>query len=389
MRQDKAGPSVSGALAAELRTEVIHDPLRVERLAAEWDALEGVAVGPTLYASRAYMMAAWAHLRRPDDRWWVVTVRDARSDMLVGALPLWGRSERRAGVPITVLIHPGILEGERPGVLSSIDPDRVWSAAWAALRARRSHWHRWDLRELDDGAWPLQWARSSEARKRWAGWRLRVAMDTAAPWRAPSDPWPTAWSGDLPTGTVLEVISEARALEAAWPRYLALEQQMRAAGVPMAGTVQACAGAADLYAQWWPTLAAQGRVQLAFLRDESGGEDRVGLLRLKEPHGGALGVQPWGGEAAWLERHAAWRPGGSAATDLSALWTALQVRSEDGVALTESQRVHLPEPGSQPVPAQQLAFGRVRRTQQWSLWNLRNAVGLLMLLQSLVRSVRG
>jgi len=364
------------------RTDVLHSEADLAALRPEWQALEQRSAHAHLYVSHDYVRAAWQHLRRPGDRLWIVCVRDA-AGALVGLLPLFARTERRWGLRLTVLIHPGILEGERPGVLALHDTAPVWAAAWQALAARRRQWQGLDLRELDEGGWPLT-ALPAGSR----GWRLRRGADTQALYRRAGLALPAM--PEVPPGWRWQIVDQPQHMSAAWARYTALEAQMLAgrSAAQCAGTVQACTGADALYQDWLPRLAAQGRAQLALLSDDQG-QDQAILLRLLEPRGAA------DGGAAWLERHAAWRPGPHATTALQALWwqsqsqLQLQLQSPGGtLAGLESQRVHLPEPESGDAGALQQAYQQVRATQQLAVWNLFSIAAPVLLAQGLMARLR-
>jgi hypothetical protein len=271
---------MTSALAPHLRASVTDD---LEALATPWRELEARHVGRSLYASHGFVFAAWQHLRAQTDRLWIVRVDD-EAGRLQGVLPLWLREERRSGLSLKVLLHPGILEGERPTLLAGVAPDLVWAAIWAELLARRSEWHRLELRETDVGAFPLNAARSLSVRQ---GWVVQDLPDHASPYLASRSDRATTGAADA--GGVpfqLQVLTSPEDMPIGWARYEALEAQMLAGeGAPVrAGTAQACDGAGALYRQWLPELARAGRVQLAFALDGQG-RDLAAWLRLLEPDG--------------------------------------------------------------------------------------------------------
>lgn len=385
-------------MTSSLRSPVLraHITDDLEEWATPWRELESRHPGRNLYASHGFVSHAWRHLRADTDRLWIVRVDD-EDGRLQGVLPLWLREERRFGMRLKVLLHPGILEGERPDLLAGEDPDRVWAAAWGALLAHRHAWHRLELRETDPDAFARQAARLLSGRQ---GWWVQDDPDHAAPYRIGRG---EAHADDAPADSQVQVLTRAQDMASGWARYEALEAAMLAGeGAPAwAGTVQACSGAGALYRQWLPELARSGRVQWAFAVDAQG-QDLAGWLRLLEP-GGAMPISAGdslgsptscrraadGGGAAWLERHGAWRPDGSGPAHLRRLWAALQVDpwTEAGV---ESQCVHWPQPdGRAPDPELAPPHDLLRPTRRLRIWNLRSRVGPLLAMQRLVQRFQG
>ncbi len=387
-----------------LRATVTDD---LETWATSWRELETRHEGRGLYASHGFVSHAWRHLRSDTDRLWIVRVDDDLG-RLQGVLPLWLREERQFGVRLKVLLHPGILEGERPDLLAATDPDRVWSAAWAALLARRREWHRLELRETDAQAFAL---REAERMSVWQGWRAQASSDHAAPYWPARNTWtasggPTSERtavlppGPDPSAWRLQVLTHPEDMACGVARYEALEAAMLAgAEAPIrAGTLQASPGAGDLYRHWLPELARIGRVQWAFAVDAQG-RDLAGWLRLLEPNGarpalaGDSAASPQrsadGGGAAWLERHGAWRPDGSGPIHLHRLWWALQAAPwTDPDA--ESQCVHWPVPaGGHAGPDRAAPHDRFRETRRLRIWNLRSRVGPLLVAQQIVQRIQG
>lgn len=138
-----------------LQAEVLRGAVHFDTLAAAWQAALDRMARPSLFVTPAFLHTAWQHLAEPGDEPWFVVVR--RQGELVGLLPLLRRREPSSRVIRHVLMHMGLLGGDRPGLVHhSVPADAVWQAALAALHRERRHWQALDLRELDAAAWPVR-----------------------------------------------------------------------------------------------------------------------------------------------------------------------------------------------------------------------------------------
>jgi CelD/BcsL family acetyltransferase involved in cellulose biosynthesis len=138
-----------------LQADVLRGAAHFDTLAAAWQAAVDRMARPSLFVTPAFLHTAWQHLAEPGDEAWFVVVR--QHGELVGLLPLVRRREPSSRVIRHVLMHMGLLGGDRPGLVHHTVPaDAVWRAALAALHRERCHWQALDLRELDASAWPVR-----------------------------------------------------------------------------------------------------------------------------------------------------------------------------------------------------------------------------------------
>jgi len=145
-------PDTESSVAA-LQAEVLRGEAAFAQVRGAWQGAIGRMVRPSLFVTPQFLELSWRHLSKPGDEPWLVVVRQA--GVLVGLLPLVLRRDVQARVLRKVLVHMGESGGDRPGIVHTIEPDRVWQAALRAVVQQRKHWQVLDLRELDAGAWPL------------------------------------------------------------------------------------------------------------------------------------------------------------------------------------------------------------------------------------------
>lgn len=157
-----------------LHADVLRGAAHFDTLAPEWQAAVDRMARPSLFVTPTFLRIAWQHLAETDDEPWFVVVR--RQGELVGLLPLVRQREPSSRLLRHVLVHMGLLGGDRPGLVHTVPADAVWQAALAALQAQRRHWQVLDLRELDADAWPVRQAASRGG----AHWRCEPSTEAGA-----------------------------------------------------------------------------------------------------------------------------------------------------------------------------------------------------------------
>lgn len=352
---------------------IVRDQAGLDQAATAWDALEARARAAgrpdQLFASHRYVVAAWEHLRQPDDRLFIVLLHEKHEahedERLLAAWPLVLRAERSAGMTVQVLRPIGIWEGERPGVLSEADPDTLWPTLWQALQAHRRDWHVLDLRELDEGSWPLRQLPS-------AGlfWRVTVQPDHTAPWQPFNGRWAEHETrhGPRPTvpGAAKLVLDDPSGIVEGLSRCLAIEAAQ--SGVEGLYRLRDDPQRVAFYRSFLPRLAARGEAEVWLL--QVGGEDVAGLVR-------------WRCGAVWIERHLVQAAGWQGAAAGSALLVDALARSWGGGARA-SELMLVPDAAG-PAPSVRGWFDSERRTRRLSVWNLRSR----LLPVALLNKVRG
>lgn len=168
--------------SSPLRAEVLRGETHFTGLAAAWQAAVDRMARPSVFITPAFLQIAWQHLAEVGDEPWFVVVY--RADELVGLLPLVRRREGSSRIYRHVLVHMGLLCGDRPGLVHTVPADAAWAAALGALRQRRRDWQALDLRELDATAWPVRRAAA-------LGWLARVEPNTQAGALAIEGTWET------------------------------------------------------------------------------------------------------------------------------------------------------------------------------------------------------
>lgn len=256
-----------------------------DALRAEWDAAMARARGASVFVSPDYVETAWRHFRAPTDRPWLMTVH--ADGALIGMLPLVQSRTAVGGVPVRRLRHIGMWEGDRPGVLSTVDPEIVWQALFDGLRRRRRRWDLLELGELDEGAWPL-----GNARRLGVAMRAKVSRCTQAAYQPIVGEWDDylaqrsrntrqghsrrqrQFERDHPDASI-DVIDDPDAIVGAFERYVDIERRgwKLAAGVGLWSDDRQHAFYRDLL----PRLARRGRASVWLLRAD--GADVAGLVR--------------------------------------------------------------------------------------------------------------
>lgn len=149
MPSSPQAPSQANSCTATLLVGAQH----FEALHAQWQAAVDRMARPSVFLAPDFVATAWRCLHREGDEPWFVVLR--RADELVGLLPLVAESTRYLGLPVRRLSHMGLLAGDRPGIVSTLDPDLAWRLALQALLQSPQAWQILDLEETDEGAWPL------------------------------------------------------------------------------------------------------------------------------------------------------------------------------------------------------------------------------------------
>lgn len=281
-------PSATISSPDGLSTEVYAHESVFETLGEEWRAACSGMQRPSIFITPEYLETAWKHLREADDQPWVMAVRDA--GQLVGLLPLV-RSKRKAhGLTGYELRHMGMWEGDRPGLLTTVAPDRVWPALFEALRRLRGQWQWLDLRELDEDAWPLRHAGQLGPMM-----RTSIENDTQAAFLTLDGGWDDYLAArstrtrkgflkiqrqlaqDHP-GSDVQVIEEPSALVQAFDRYVEIERRSWkvSAGVGLWSDARQL----NFYRELLPLLARDGRAAVWLLRID--GTDAAGLVRFSQ-----------------------------------------------------------------------------------------------------------
>lgn len=262
-----------------------------EALHAQWQAAVERMARPSVFLAPDFVETAWRCLHHDREEAWFVVLREA--DQLVGLLPLVAESTRYLGLPVRRLYHMGLLAGDRPGIVTTLDPDLAWRLALQTLLEVRSRWQLLDLQEIDEGAWPLSPA--GQALCRAAGVRTEIH--------------PATWAGTLPiqgrwedyfqarSGPTrqsfrraerqlekacpdlrIEVIDDAAGIDAACTRYLAIEARSwkARAGVELWSDPRKQVFLREMLV----TLARRGSASVWLLRGH--GRDIAGLVRLRQ-----------------------------------------------------------------------------------------------------------
>ena len=268
-----------------LSTEVYAHESVFETLGEEWRAACSGMQRPSIFITPEYLETAWKHLREENDQPWVMAVRDA--GQLVGLLPLVRCKRKAHGLTGYELRHMGMWEGDRPGLLATVAPDRVWPALFEALRRLRSQWQWLDLRELDENAWPLRHADQLGPMM-----RTSIENDTQAAFLTLDGSWDVylaarstrtrksflktqrELSQDHPEWDI-QVIEEPSGLVEAFNRYVEIERRSWkvSAGVGLWSDTRQ----ANFYRELLPLLARDGRASVWLLRID--GRDAAGLVR--------------------------------------------------------------------------------------------------------------
>lgn len=147
MTDHSAQPGLLPLDHAPLRVEVLRGAQGFEALRVPWQAALARMSRPSLFITPQFLALSCQHLYQPRDEPWFVGVYQGAE--LVGLLPLMLTRDPQAKVLRKVLVHMGQQGGDRPGIVHTIEPARVWAAALQALVRLRRHWHVLDLRELD------------------------------------------------------------------------------------------------------------------------------------------------------------------------------------------------------------------------------------------------
>lgn len=348
-------------------------------LRAEWRDALARAERASLFLDVDYLEMAWRHFRREHDQPWLVVVR--RGGLLVGLLPLVRSVERVGGLPVRVLRHMGLWEGDRPGLLACEAADPLWAAIWAALRRRRADWELLDLRELDAQAWPLR-----QAGRLGLGLRGRVSPDTQAGYQLIEGDWETYLAGrsrntrqafrrrqrqleQAHPDARIEVIDAPQAISDAFERYAAIERRgwKQPAGVGLWSDRRQH----GFYRELLPHLAARGLASVWLLR--VGDTDIAGLVRYQ-----------WRDIA--YERHAAYDPA-YASYSPSTLLCMEAVRRLHGTAVRESDVLGMTEPLSER-PAISAWYDGARQTHRLCVQNLCSRLAPARLLAGLMPGLR-
>lgn len=346
------------------------------RLRTEWRTALAEAVCGSVFLDVDYLELLWRHFATRHDEPWIVTVRQGEGGRLVGVLPLVRHTERVGPLPLRVLRHLGMWEGDRPGVLACVPADEVWAAAWALLRRRRADWERLDLRELDEGSWPLRHA----AR---LGWALgaTVVPDTQAGYQRIDGAWDDYLAArsrntrqafrrrqrlleQQHPDAVIEVIDDPARIAAAYERYTAIERRGWKAGAEIG--IWSDARFHAFYRELLPLLAARGQASIWLLRGAAG--DMAGLVRYR-----------W--REVVYERHAAFDPA-FASLSPSTLLCMEAVRRLHGSGVHESDVLGMNEPLAER-PAISAWYDGVRQTHRLVV---RNTASRLLVAKLLARA---
>jgi hypothetical protein len=361
---------------------VVHDEAALVRLRTDWETLEDQAEEGGRYSSWAYVRLAWQHLAPPGARLWLMLVRD-RQGRLHGALPLACVTERHHGMPLRVLRHVGIWEGDRPGLLALDDGDGVWAVLWEALVARRADWQVLDLRELLPGSWPLR--RLARPKR---GFSSQMRPDIVAPFQRLDGDWAAHAASrsaavqaaharcrdrlqSLHPGATTWVASTADDILPALDRYLQLERPWMATGHAI--TLGCNLRLVAFYRDWLPRLAARGDAAVWLLLDGEG-KALAGLIRLRDGD-------------TWIERHACFDPGHADLAPTLLLATEALQRSF-GTSAQVSTLVNLIEPTDAGAAGVRHWYDEPCQTQRLSVRNLRSWLGLVMWLKEQVDRFR-
>ena len=362
-----------------LTTEVCTGESVFDLLRHEWRAAVESMPRCSVFMTHEYIVTAWRHFHTQHDQPWVMTVRDA--NRLVGILPLVRSKRRVFGMPGYELHHMGLWQGDRPGLIATIEPDRVWAAVFDTLRAMQSQWQQLKLLELDEGAWPLRHATGLRTT-----WRCKIAPSTQAAYQ----PVKGVWSDFLASRSrntrqaytrrqrqlsqahpdwSIEIVDDASQIATAFDRYAQIELRgwKSASGIGLWSDTRQL----SFYRELLPLMAREGRASVWFLR--AGGVDAAGLVRLTH------------GEVAY-ERLASFDPA-FAAYSPSTLLCMEAVRRLFGTGYRESDALGMAQPLGQR-PAIAAWYDGMRQTHRLTITHLASSLALGVAARSVTSRLR-
>lgn len=144
--------SVSQRVSGDLAIQQISNVAELNALEAEWRNLESRCDTARIFATFDYISLAWKHFHGPSDRLLVLAIRER--GVLVAVAPFRMSTRSFRGIPARVVEWLATWEGDRPGLLCSVDP----TACWTLLEHYFGFTFRnWDLLQLcEQGTSPTQ-----------------------------------------------------------------------------------------------------------------------------------------------------------------------------------------------------------------------------------------
>jgi CelD/BcsL family acetyltransferase involved in cellulose biosynthesis len=125
--------------------EVINTTARFESLKDEWTDLSSAIEGASFFVTYYYIKTAWDHFSGTSDKLLILLLKE--NNQVVSIVPLRLSIENYWSIPARVIRFIGEWEGDRPGILTLIDENRVWNEVFRFLNHDFKGWDSLNLVE--------------------------------------------------------------------------------------------------------------------------------------------------------------------------------------------------------------------------------------------------